>query len=166
MLFSSSQIMTSELAAYAPHPQETLCDYVRRLRQQRNWTQAQLSEAAGVHRQTIGKIESGDSQRLNRRVRKGLALALSIPLEYLGAVCDGTDIPAVVRLKFCPQCWIPGTVPESMWTDPRSHYCFGCGTKLTNRCRQCKEPIVSLQYRFCPYCGTAYKPMLAGSTSV
>lgn len=70
--------MASELVTCAPHPQESLCDYVRRLRQQRNWTQVQLSEAAGVHRQTIGKIESGDSHRLNRRVRKGLALALSI----------------------------------------------------------------------------------------
>lgn len=150
--------MASELVTCAPHPEEPLSDYVRRLRQQRSWTQFQLSEAAGVHRQTIGKIESGDSQRLNRRVRKGLALALSIPLEYLEAVCDGADVPSVVRLKFCPQCWVPGTAPESMWTDPRSHYCFGCGTELTHRCQQCKESILSLQFRFCPYCGNSYKP--------
>jgi DNA-binding XRE family transcriptional regulator len=150
--------MAPDLATCAPHPQEILSDYVRRLRQQRSWTQVQLSEAAGVHRQTVGKIENGLSQRLNRRVRKGLALALSIPLEYLEAVCEGADVPSLIRLKFCPQCWVPGTAPESMWTDPRSHYCFGCGTELTSRCRQCKEPIGSLQFRFCPYCGTAYKP--------
>lgn len=157
MLFLCQLIMASDLAACAPAPEETLSTYVRRLRQQRSWTQAQLSAAAGVHRQTIGKIESGHSQRLNSRVRKGLALALSVPLEYLEAVCKGTDVPSAIRLKFCPQCWVPGTPPETMWTDPRSHYCFGCGTELTSRCRHCKEPIGSLQFRFCPYCGTAYK---------
>ncbi|WP_396151166.1 helix-turn-helix transcriptional regulator [Acaryochloris sp. CCMEE 5410] len=51
--------MSSDWSACPPHPQESLKDYVCRLRQQQNWTQAQLATAAGVHRQTIGKIEKG-----------------------------------------------------------------------------------------------------------
>lgn len=149
--------MSLNLTTALPTSEESLQNYVRRQRKQRGWTQSQLSDAAGVHRQTIGKIENGQSQRVNQRVRRGLALALSIPLEYLDAVCQGVEVPAVTRLKFCPQCWVPGTMPESMWTDPRSHYCFGCGTELADQCQQCKEPIVSLQFRFCPHCGSAYK---------
>ena len=149
--------MSLNLTAALPQPDESLQDYVRRQRQQRGWTQSQLSAAAGVHRQTIGKIEKGQSQRLNSRVRRSLALALKIPQDYLDAICQGTEVPGVTRLKFCPQCWVPGTLPESMWTDPRSHFCFSCGSQLKHQCHQCNEPIVSLQFRFCPHCGTAYK---------
>lgn len=149
--------MSQLLSDLAPQPQESLQTYVRRLRTQRQLSQTQLSQAAGVHRQTIGKIESGMTQRLNQRARNGLTLALAIPVEYLDAVCQGTPIAPVVHLKFCPRCWIPGTAPDSMWTDLRSKYCFACGTALLSRCQQCQEPIVSLNFRFCPHCGAAYK---------
>lgn len=140
-----------------PQPQESLQAYVRRLRLQRQFSQAQLSQAAGVHRQTIGKIESGRTQRLNQRARTGLALALAIPVEYLDAVCVGTPVTLSVQFKFCPRCWVPGNAPDSLWLDLRSKYCFACGTALLSRCPQCQEPIGSLKFRFCPYCGMAYK---------
>ncbi|MEH1836196.1 MAG: zinc ribbon domain-containing protein [Nostoc sp.] len=35
----------------------------------------------------------------------------------------------------------------------RSQFCFLCGTALGNSCTQCNEPITSLKFRFCPYCG-------------
>ena len=149
--------MAQSWSNLAPQPQESLQVYVRRLRMQRQWSQAQLSQAAGVHRQTIGKIEHGTTQRLNQRARSGLALALAIPVEYLDAVCGGTLVAPRVQLKVCPRCWIPGHAPDPMWTDLRSHYCFACGTALLNRCPQCQKPIGSLEFRFCPYCGTAYK---------
>ncbi len=149
--------MSQSLSDLAPLPQETLQLYVRRLRTQRQLSQAQLSQAAGVHRQTIGKIENGMTQRLNQRARSGLALALAVPVEYLDAVSQGTPIAPVTHLKFCPHCWIPGNPPDPMWTDLRSHYCFACGTALLSRCPQCQEPIGSLKFRFCPYCGTADK---------
>ena len=144
-------------SAPAPHPQESLRDYVCRLRQQRGWTQAQLAAAAGVHRQTIGKIEKGQTHRLNQRARKGLAFALSIPTEYLEALTQGHSVPQATTLKICPQCWRPGNPPDPMWTDLRSHFCFACGTPLMSQCPQCREPILSLQFRFCPYCGQAYQ---------
>ncbi len=149
--------MSQLLSDLAPQPQESLQGYVRRLRSQRQLSQEQLSQAAGVHRQTIGKIESGTTQRLNQRARSGLALALAIPGEYLDAVCQGTTVAPVVHLKFCPRCWIPGSPPDPMWTDLRSKHCFACGTLLLSRCQQCQEPIMSLKFRFCPYCGTGYK---------
>lgn len=141
----------------APQPQESLQAYVRRLRLQRQFSQAQLSQVAGVHRQTIGKIESGMTQRLNQRARTGLAVALAVPVEYLDAVCGGTPVTPSVQFKFCPRCWLPGNAPDLMWLDLRSKYCFACGTALLSRCPQCQEPIGSLKFRFCPYCGTAYK---------
>lgn len=152
------KFMVQDVAVSPPQPDESLGDYVRRLRTHRNVSQSQLSQAAGVHRQTIGKIENGQTQRLTQRARKSLAFALSIPVSYLDAVGQGIPATVVSRLKFCPHCWVPGTAPEPMWTNPRSHYCFDCGTKLLNQCAQCKEPIMSLQFRFCPYCGSSYKP--------
>lgn len=149
--------MSQLLPDLVPQPEESLQGYVRRLRTQRQLRLAQLSQAAGVHRQTIGKIENGMTQRLNHRARSGLALALAIPVEYLDAVCQGTTIAPLVQLKFCPHCWIAGTAPDPMWTDLRSKYCVACGTALVSRCPQCQESIVSLKFRFCPYCGTAYK---------
>ena len=50
-----------------------------------------------------------------------------------------------------------GTTPDQMWTDLRSKYCFACGTGLRNRCISCNEPIMSLKFKFCPYCGANYK---------
>ncbi|WNN92037.1 zinc ribbon domain-containing protein [Gloeocapsopsis dulcis] len=44
-----------------------------------------------------------------------------------------------------------------MWLNPRSKYCFSCGTQLRERCVSCNEPIKSIKFRFCPYCGNAYK---------
>ncbi|MCC5603880.1 hypothetical protein LC586_33100 [Nostoc sp. CHAB 5714] len=32
-----------------------------------------------------------------------------------------------------------------------------CGTALRNSCAKCNEPITSLKFRFCPYCGFPYK---------
>ncbi|WP_308189080.1 zinc ribbon domain-containing protein [Nostoc mirabile] len=40
---------------------------------------------------------------------------------------------------------------------PRSKFCFLCGTGLRNSCASCKEPITSVKFRFCPYCGFPYK---------
>jgi len=83
--------------------------------------------------------------------------ALASPAEYLDAVCKGVSVTEVGVLKFCPQCWTPGSVPDAMWTDQRSQYCFACGRQLRDRCSSCNEPIQSLKFRFCPYCGVAYK---------
>ena len=150
--------MVQDTSLNPPQPEETLSHYVRRLRTHHNLSQSQLSQAAGIHRQTVGKVENGQTQRLSQRARKSLAFALSIPIDYLNALCQGIPVTVITRLKFCPQCWVPGTTPEPMWTDPRSHYCFDCGTKLLHQCVQCKEPFVSLQFRFCPHCGSPYKP--------
>ncbi|TVP65812.1 MAG: zinc ribbon domain-containing protein, partial [Nodularia sp. (in: Bacteria)] len=51
----------------------------------------------------------------------------------------------------------PGTAPEEIWLSPRSQYCFLCGTALRNSCANCNEPVTSLKFRFCPYCGFPYK---------
>jgi len=141
----------------APTPEETLAAYVRRVRIRLGLSQKELAEKAGIHLQSVGKIERGQTTRLNQKPKSGLAYALGIPAEYLDAVCKGVSVEAIASLKFCPTCWVPGTPPDPMWTSIRSKYCFACGYLLRDRCSSCNEPIVSLKFKFCPYCGKAYK---------
>lgn len=139
-----------------PNPDETLASYVKRVRTGLGLSQKELAEKAGVHLQSVGKIERGQTTRLKQKPKSGLAYALGIPVEYLDAVCKGVAVEAIASLKFCPNCWQPGTPPDAMWTHPRSKYCFACGSSLCDRCTQCNEPIASLKFRFCPYCGQGY----------
>lgn len=141
----------------APASGETLAAYIRRVRMSLGLSQKELAEQAGIHLQSVGKIERGQTTRLNQKPKSGLAYALNIPVEYLDAVCRGVAMEAIASLRFCPNCWIPGTPPDPMWTSIRSKYCFACGSALCDRCSGCNEPITSLKFRFCPYCGKSYK---------
>ncbi|MEG4812590.1 hypothetical protein QUA82_34130 [Microcoleus sp. F8-D3] len=78
----------------------------------------------------MGKIEREQTTRLNQKTLRGLAYALEIPAAYLEAVTKGIPLSVTTSVKFCPICWIPGTAPESMWTDARAKFCFACGTAL------------------------------------
>jgi DNA-binding XRE family transcriptional regulator len=149
--------MQSEVRDPAPQADETLARYIQRLRRSATSTQKELSLKAGIHIQTLRKIEAGLTNRLNQKAKSGLAAALGIPQDYLEAVVKKVPIATISALKFCPQCWTPGTTPDPMWLDLRSKYCFACATALRNRCVDCQEPILSLKFKFCPYCGAAYK---------
>jgi DNA-binding XRE family transcriptional regulator len=141
----------------APSPDESLAQYIRRLRQKQGLNQKEVVIKAGIHLQSLGKIERGKTSKLNHKTRSGLAYALNAPIEYLEAICKGTPVDASAALKFCPNCWVPGTLPESMWMEARAKYCFLCGSGLRNRCFACNEPIASMKHRFCPHCGCPYK---------
>lgn len=141
----------------APQPGETLDGYIRRLRISASISQQQLATAAGIHLQSLGKLERGKTARLNQKTQTGLAAALSIPIEYLEAICSGKPVSSIENRKFCPQCWTPGTEPESAWTLYRAKYCLLCGTQLRANCTFCGEPLTSFKHKFCPHCGTSYK---------
>ncbi len=144
-------------ASITPQTQETLGNYVRRLREEKGISQQQLAASSGVHPQSIGKIERGITTKLNHKTRNGLAHALAIPAEYLDAAVKGVTLETLGSLKICPHCWTPGNPPESPWNDPRAKFCFICGHSLLSQCRHCAHPIDSYQHRFCPMCGTSYK---------
>lgn len=139
-----------------PRSAEGLGSYVRRQRERLGVSQKELATKAGIHPQSIGKIESNQTATLKSKTRQGLALALAIPSEYLEAACKGQTVEQIGTLKFCPHCWVPGTVPEPIWLQPRSAYCFLCGSALRSECSGCGTPITSLKHRFCPYCGARY----------
>jgi len=149
--------MNVSMTDAVPKPDETLGGYVQRIRDSLSLTQVELSLKAGIHVQTIRKIESGGTSRLNQKAKSGLAVGLSIPQEYLDVVVKKAPLSVLSSLKFCPKCWTPGTIPDPMWTSLRSKYCFACGTPLRDRCKSCNEPIMSLKFRFCPLCGKSYK---------
>jgi transcriptional regulator with XRE-family HTH domain len=119
---------------------------------------AELATKAGIHLQSLGKLERGGRQRLNQKTKKGLAIALDIPSEYLEAVSQGRGIEASIIKKFCPNCWIPGTQPEQTWTLSRANNCLMCGTSLQKSCTGCDEPFTSFKHKFCSNCGIPYKP--------
>lgn len=142
----------------APQAKESLSEYVRRLRDSSGWSQQQLAEAAGIHLQSLGKIERGQTLSLNDKTRNGLAVSLKIPVEYLLAAERG-EAPALLEtLKLCPHCWVPGHSPDPLWLNPRAKFCCLCGTQLRDRCGECGEAIASFKHRFCPHCGKPYKP--------
>lgn len=140
-----------------PELNESLATYVQRVRQHLRLSQQEVALLAGIHLQSLGKIERGLTKRLNQKTLKGLAQALQVPFEYLDAVSKGISVAATTALKFCPLCWTPGTTPDPMWTNPRAQFCCLCGTQLISRCPNCSEPISSMKFRFCPFCGLSYK---------
>lgn len=144
----------------APKPDESLGKYVHRQRRRLGFTQKEVAAKAGIHTQSLGKLERGQTAQLNHKTKQGLAYALQIPVEYLEAVCRGTPVNPSQDLKFCPQCWTPGAPPDPLWLHLRAKYCFACGALLRNQCVNCHQPITSLKHRFCPYCGTPYKAEL------
>lgn len=98
----------------APKPTETLGCYIQRVRNSLSLTQLELSTKAGIHVQTIRKIEGGATSRLNQKVKSGLAAGLGIPQEYLDAVVKKISLEVITSLKFCPKCWTPGTTLDPM----------------------------------------------------
>jgi transcriptional regulator with XRE-family HTH domain len=140
-----------------PKLSESLAEYVRRVRTGMNMSQAELATRSGIHLQSVGKIESGKTTRLSSKTKAGLSRVLQVSESDLEAVCKGVPVALVQQLKFCPNCWIPGTEAEPMWLHVRAKYCFACGTALRDRCISCSEPMTSTKHRFCAYCGKAYK---------
>jgi DNA-binding XRE family transcriptional regulator len=143
--------------ANAPIPGESLADYIRRLRVGQRLNQKELATKAGIHLQSLGKMERGKTAKLNRKTKNGLAYALGVPAEYLEAICKGISVEEKATMQFCPQCWVPGTAPDPLWMNIRAKFCFACGNELRCRCDSCNEPILSLRHRFCPFCGVSYK---------
>lgn len=141
----------------APQPDEKLDSYIRRLRKDAQISQQQLATTAGIHLQSLGKLERGKTTKLNQKTKTGLAAALSIPIEFLDAICSGQPVAQIETRKFCPQCWTPGTEPDSVWTLYRANFCLLCGTKLRTHCPSCGEPLTSFKHKFCPNCGTPYQ---------
>ncbi|WP_449415978.1 helix-turn-helix domain-containing protein [Phormidium nigroviride] len=140
-----------------PSLNESLASYVLRVRQQLRLSQQEVSQIAGIHLQSLGKIERGLTKRVNQKTLKGLALALQVPFDYLDALSKGLPVATTTALKFCPSCWMPGTTPDPMWIHVRAQFCCLCGTQLISRCPSCDEPISSMKFRFCPFCGSSYK---------
>ena len=60
----------------APNPGESLAQYVRRLRLGLGLNQKELALKAGVHLQSIGKLERGKTTRLNHKTQEWSCVCL------------------------------------------------------------------------------------------
>ena len=139
-----------------PKDGETLDVYVKRCRLALKLTQSAMARKININTQSLGKIESGKTQKLNRKTRLGLAEILNVSETCIDSICRGVAITSEESPKICPKCWSPGHSLEAMWLDKRANYCFLCGSALIDRCMQCEQPIPSLKFRFCGYCGHPY----------
>jgi transcriptional regulator with XRE-family HTH domain len=139
-----------------PKPNETIGDYIKRLREEAHISQQELADASGIHIQSLGKLERGVTKRFNSKTAQGIAIALNIPEEYLSAILTGKSVEGIQKKQFCPCCWKAGTTPDIAWTFPRAKYCLICGNILANSCQKCQEPLTSFKHKFCPNCGTNY----------
>ena len=75
-----------------PEDGETLATYTKRCRIFFKLTQSEMAEKIKINTQSLGKIESGKTQRLNRKTKTGLAKTLGIPETYIDAICRGIRI--------------------------------------------------------------------------
>ena len=75
-----------------PEDGETLAAYTKRCRIFFKLTQSEMAEKIKINTQSLGKIESGKTQRLNRKTKTGLAKTLGIPETYIDAICRGVRI--------------------------------------------------------------------------
>ncbi|WP_341532201.1 helix-turn-helix transcriptional regulator (plasmid) [Nostoc sp. UHCC 0302] len=94
--------------------QSTLKEYAPAFRKRQN----DLAVKAGIHLQSIGKIERGMTTKLNSKSQRGLAVALQVPPEYLDAVVRGVAVVTSDVIRFCSHCWTPGTAVEEIWLSP------------------------------------------------
>lgn len=140
-----------------PQPQESLDHYIKRLRTQLKMSQQQLSSTAGIHLQSLGKLERGQTTRLNQK-RKRFSHCSEYPRRIPRCRRLWTANRSCTEKQYCPGCWKGGTNPDPAWALPRAKYCLLCGTQLLRHCISCLEPITSFQHKFCPHCGTPYCP--------
>lgn len=70
---------------------QTIGDRIKELREAKNWTQDDLSEAAGIHRVTIAKYEAGKVEPKSTSLGR-LASALGVDAGFLlGEIDEMTD---------------------------------------------------------------------------
>ena len=62
---------------------ENLRRNLRRLRDQRGWSQVTLEEKSGVSQSTISRIEGGSGGRTSQETIEALAAALNVPIDEL-----------------------------------------------------------------------------------
>ena len=67
----------------SPNVNQTVGDYVKRMRLMLGLSQKELAAIAGIHLQSVGKIERGLTTKLSSHSKSGLANALQVPVEYL-----------------------------------------------------------------------------------
>jgi DNA-binding XRE family transcriptional regulator len=140
-----------------PKSGESLASYVLRIRKELNLTQFELANAAGLHSRSVGKIERGLTTKLGKKTLLGLAVGLGTPVEYLEAIIKGEEARPIQGVRFCPNCWNPGSSADPMWSNVKAKYCYLCGTQLRASCAYCGELVVSARYKFCAVCGKPYK---------
>jgi DNA-binding XRE family transcriptional regulator len=136
---------------------EPLGEYLQKVRQLRGFTMAALAKRAKVNISTIVRMEGGHTSSVRPRgaVQQRLAMALTIPVEYLQAAAKQEEFSMPLTNRVCGNCWVPGTLPDLRWSQIDAKFCMRCGEGLTDSCDACKEPIL-LNGRFCPQCGKGY----------
>ena len=100
-------------------------EYLHKVRQLRGLTMAALAKRAKVNISTIVRMEGGHTSSVRPRgaVQQRLAMALTIPVEYLQAAAKQEEFSMPLTNKICATCWVPGTLPDLRWSQIDAKFC-------------------------------------------
>ena len=73
----------------------TLGEKIKELREQRGWSQRELSQRAHVRAALISELESGKKEDTTGSVLRRLARTLGVTVDYLVGMYNGTSDPNV-----------------------------------------------------------------------
>ncbi|MBL8875266.1 MAG: helix-turn-helix domain-containing protein [Phycisphaerae bacterium] len=148
---------------------------IQRLRKDRELSQADLANKAGISQAAISRIENSDELPSDIRVLSKLARVLGVALEDL---TDGTSVelqdprPAGDGFwAFCPNPFCEKNQISRSTTDQVAvkyltyrqypaeefvniNFCPGCGTDLIKECAECKRRIDNAYAKYCTRCGS------------
>jgi transcriptional regulator with XRE-family HTH domain len=99
---------------------------IKRIREDRQWSQAELSRRSGVRQALISELESGKKRDTAGGILKRLALTLGVSIDYLmGMYMDDEAWPTGILLVGLFQ--YAGRYSVPVFADTREEYSSGRG---------------------------------------
>jgi transcriptional regulator with XRE-family HTH domain len=152
---------------------------IKKIRESKSLTQAQLAKRAGIGQPYISKIENQTMREPPMSTIESIAMALEMDgLTLVEGTSFNPEAERALQKKgvgFCPNSECPGSnFPEIEESEARGysnlppwepyktplldedgesiHFCVHCGNKLVIECQHCGRGIKRF-YRYCPGCG-------------
>jgi len=143
---------------------------IKKLREEKGFTQAELAKRAEIGQPYISKLENQAIKIPSSATIEDLARALNVNiLDLIEGTTYAIESEGYAKdgIGFCPHLGCPGRVFDSVkdkWEPYKTtlqdedgesiDFCIHCGTRLVTECRNCGRRIKGV-YAYCPGCGAA-----------